>query len=973
MATDTITILIVGDPAGVAGSSAILLRRHMPSAELITAADAQEGFGRAGERSVDVLLLDAASANGDYERIIVPFLDRCADRPTVIAVGVSDHAEGAALMRYGAADYLTRDQVEPEPLVRAVRATAGRRRLDAALKRSEARYQCLLSSVTDYTYTVLIENGRPCSSVHGPGCTAVTGYAPEEYAADPYLWYRMIHEPDRDAVQRMAAEVIAGRIPPPLEHRIIHKDGSLRWIRNTTVPRYDSSDRLVFYDGLVSDITERKRAEEELRHTNLALRESELKLQQEFAKLSRAKQEWEVTFDAISDPIIIHDKEGRVLRVNKAYQEAAGMAFPEIIGKPFFSVFPLRQSAEQGLPSEPPLQSTDGNIIQAGGRIYRSRVYPVPDDDGSSVYSVQILEDVTEMNRAEEEIRQEVEVSKNLLAIAETATDSMDLDRLMDRVVAQCGAVLSADIFLSYLWDEKSRSLRPVRHYQVPAKLVPAFRTELLDAGSGFVRSAWESRMVHVVQRDRSTEGQPGRFSIQPLFNGPPPLSVEDAKGPLPWLRDAVSVLLVPLTGKTSNLGLLVGAYFRERSFSERDKRIIEGISREVSLALDEAFLYRTAMERSMELAQKIETLKVIHEIDLSILSSLEPSEILETAVRNIAKIIPCDRTEAMLSDADGLVFTRISGNADTGGRTDPLPFSETTAAEVVATGRPSYLPNIGDAPRLLAEEARLLQAGLRSVFRIPLVAKGNVAGVLSVAGMRPAAFTPEHFATLEQLAGLIGVALENTRLITDLQELFLGTIKSLSFAIDAKSSWTAGHSERVTKYAVMLGRELGLDKRELRDLELTGLLHDVGKLATFDAILDKKERLTAEEYAAIKQHPVRGAELLGPIKQLKHIVPAIQHHHECYDGSGYPDGLRDEGIPGMARILAIADAFDSMTGWRPYRKTFTQREAIEELRRCSGMQFDPALVATFIAALEKEGAEPGGRGERMVAQLGVV
>jgi len=188
-----------------------------------------------------------------------------------------------------------------------------------------------------------------------------------------------------------------------------------------------------------------------------------------------------------------------------------------------------------------------------------------------------------------------------------------------------------------------------------------------------------------------------------------------------------------------------------------------------------------------------------------------------------------------------------------------------------------------------------------------------------------------------------------------NLQELFLGTVKSLSRAIDAKSAWTAGHSDRVTRYAVLIGRLAGLSDEELRTVELAGLLHDVGKLGTFDAILDKKGVLTPEEYEIIKQHPLRGAELLTPIRQMNHIIPAVRHHHERYDGEGYPDGLKAGKIPYMARILAVADAFDSMTGWRPYRRTFNRGEAIEELRSCSGTQFDPELAESFIAAISRD------------------
>ncbi|MBI3391925.1 MAG: HD-GYP domain-containing protein [Nitrospirae bacterium] len=172
----------------------------------------------------------------------------------------------------------------------------------------------------------------------------------------------------------------------------------------------------------------------------------------------------------------------------------------------------------------------------------------------------------------------------------------------------------------------------------------------------------------------------------------------------------------------------------------------------------------------------------------------------------------------------------------------------------------------------------------------------------------------------LEKLAGQVSVALENTRLITDLADLFMSTITALSEAIDAKSPWTKGHSERVAGFAVAAAREMGRPEKEVHDLRIAGLLHDVGKIGTYDVLLDKPGRLTEEEYAAVREHTARGAKILSSIKQLAHVVPWVRGHHEYWNGKGYPDGLKGEEIPLQARILAVADTFDSMTAERPYR-----------------------------------------------------
>lgn len=184
------------------------------------------------------------------------------------------------------------------------------------------------------------------------------------------------------------------------------------------------------------------------------------------------------------------------------------------------------------------------------------------------------------------------------------------------------------------------------------------------------------------------------------------------------------------------------------------------------------------------------------------------------------------------------------------------------------------------------------------------------------------------------------------------LHELFVAALTSLTAAIEAKSPWTKGHSERVTEYAFKIGREMGLSDNELEDLRIAALLHDIGKIGTYDEVLDKPGKLTGKEYEIVKRHPKKGAEMLFPIRQLKDITPWIRGHHERYDGKGYPDGLKGEEIPREARILTVADAFDSMMAERPYRKTLGKEKAIDELERCSGIQFDPKVVEAFLKVI---------------------
>lgn len=186
-----------------------------------------------------------------------------------------------------------------------------------------------------------------------------------------------------------------------------------------------------------------------------------------------------------------------------------------------------------------------------------------------------------------------------------------------------------------------------------------------------------------------------------------------------------------------------------------------------------------------------------------------------------------------------------------------------------------------------------------------------------------------------------------------ELKGLYESLILSFVNAIDAKSPWTRGHSERVTEFALAIGKEMGLKGKKLETLRLCGLLHDIGKIGTYDLVLDKPGKLTEEEFELVKIHPEKGIEILTPIKQLRDIIPGVLHHHERHDGKGYPHGLKGEDIPLCAKILCVADSFDSMTSDRPYRPAPGVEYAMSEFVKHKGSHFDPQVVEAFLKVLE--------------------
>ena len=203
-------------------------------------------------------------------------------------------------------------------------------------------------------------------------------------------------------------------------------------------------------------------------------------------------------------------------------------------------------------------------------------------------------------------------------------------------------------------------------------------------------------------------------------------------------------------------------------------------------------------------------------------------------------------------------------------------------------------------------------------------------------------------------LASQASSLLHGAYLYKELADLLFSTLEALSSSIDAKDPYTRGHSQRVAEYALMMADVMGYDPKFLTMLKISGLLHDFGKIGVPEKILGKEDQLNSEELETVRDHPAIGARILGKFRSFSNIVPGIRHHHEWYDGSGYPDGLGGEVIPLVGRIISIADAFDAMTTRRPYRPIMNLEEAKAELNRYAGTQFDPTLVGAFVKALDQ-------------------
>ncbi|PKL43269.1 MAG: hypothetical protein CVV41_11160 [Candidatus Riflebacteria bacterium HGW-Riflebacteria-1] len=254
------------------------------------------------------------------------------------------------------------------------------------------------------------------------------------------------------------------------------------------------------------------------------------------------------------------------------------------------------------------------------------------------------------------------------------------------------------------------------------------------------------------------------------------------------------------------------------------------------------------------------------------------------------------------------------------------------------------------------SEAGKVAGIVLRDTLVLPLKPRDRLLGVIQVANKRGNfSYRPEDLDLLKILGSQVAFVIQNADLFKNLQRAYIDTLSALTSAIDAKDSYTRGHSERVTELSIKLAIDYGIAPDEVEKIKLGGLLHDIGKIGIHEGILNKPGRLDDQEFEIIKSHPDLGVRIMGKVEFLESIVPIIKFHHERYDGKGYPSGLSGEDIPLLARIVSVVDTFDAMTTDRPYRKAMTIEAALAEIERCAGSQFDPAIAAHFVSMVKRE------------------
>lgn len=357
-------------------------------------------------------------------------------------------------------------------------------------------------------------------------------------------------------------------------------------------------------------------------------------------------------------------------------------------------------------------------------------------------------------------------------------------------------------------------------------------------------------------------------------------------------------------------------------------------------------------------LASAQKYLTTLHKVS-DILSRASSVEALFDAILSaILEVSGGDRAAILMRPADaagGGQVDLVAVRTKDGGATGAVTLSRTVVNDVLEKGISAFTDDALTDERYVGGES-IVQQRIRSVMCTPMRTTDRILGVLYVDSQVAREFSEAELELLAAVGNQAGIALHRARLMAEVERLFLDVMKAIASIIDAKDGYTHKHSERVAAFGVRLAEHLGFDPDRRAVVELSGLLHDVGKIGVPDAILNKPGKLTDSEFSEMRRHPLHGARILSNIQSQKvvSLLPGVKYHHERWDGKGYPEGLAGEAIPLLGRLLGVADFLDALTSDRSYRKGLPLAEALQMVKDLEGKAFDPVVVKAAVELHEK-------------------
>lgn len=817
------------------------------------------------------------------------------------------------------------DQVQAQYLwsnadIDALRAASGilagaiqRAQTQAAWDRAEEKYRGIFENAVEGVFQSSPEGAFITAN---PALAHMLGYeTPQELMASVKNIHTQLYvEPGaRDELMRL---IESQNFVKNYFLQMRRKDGSLIWVTQHARAVRAEDGRVLYYEGFIQDITDRRRAEDSAQNTY-----------ERYIELVNSVEGivWEADCPKTQFYFISQQAE-RILGYPLARWYDQG--FWERLIYVEDRAAAVMTCAEKALETSP--FTLEYRMVTAAGRtIWVRDIITVQYQDGKPYRLRGLMVDVTEMHRHQH--RQEV-----LVAVA-NALRSVDSSVEM-RTVA-------LDMLYREMWlDGVALALPEASNGKLTVvRGVGCFANRMglkLDAS---LRPVYKAFREGVPYRHPAVQTQPDLIA---------------------WLRagDPDALVIVPLTAEAAPMGVLFAA--RRESFSAEDTHMLLSFGGLVSNAIQRA-LSNERMVRSLK------SLSALHEIDQAINDIVDLKRSLNVVLVRAAAELGADALDVFEFNEHTQTLELLAGygfKTPLSGRLS-LRLGQGIAGQVVMEGKLVHLPDLAQQRERLDRSTLLSPEGLISYYGKPLVSKDKVRGILEVFYRKPYTADPEMLEFLEILAGQMALAIDNAALFTNLRhsefELSVAydeTLEGWAKALEARDKETQDHSMRVTDMSVRLAQVMRVPREALRHIRRGALLHDIGKMGVPDAILLKETKLSETERRKMEEHTLFAYSMLSSIPFLRPAMDIPVSHHEKWDGSGYPRGLKGKEIPLAARIFCVVDVWDALSHDRPYRAAWNEPKVLDYLISEAGKHFDPEVVQAFLSLRAEEGIFPESR-----------
>lgn len=781
----------------------------------------------------------------------------------------------------------------------------------------------------------------------------------ESYDHSVEGWVNLVHPDDREEMLRyFNEEVIAKRGRFDKDYRITRQnDKAERWVHGIGELGLDADGRVLTMKGSIQDITERRQMEETLRQRLI-----ELEILYKVSASLRTVQTFEETLPVLLDAtlsalgtdagaILLHHPDAGELRVASARgwfthiqhipvkpgEGLPGRVF--LTGQPFLS----DEFAWEALPSSFAHRRIPGGWggaclpIRAGnemvGVLFVAVELPrrITPEQMKLLYSLVEIAGST-LHRArlyDETARRAVEFA-SLYETSRTLSEQMDLKTLLQFIVDTAKKMLDSESSGIYLYDPSAQELE----LTVDTKSY-LDRGSRIKIGEGAAGRVAQTRAPLRIDDYSAWEGR------SPQYEGIPLRAVLEV--PMLYGGELIGVLTVDEIGDS------------ERKFTKADERLLSLFASQAAGAIHSTRLREEALDR-------LRHLQTLRAIDKAIASSLDLRITLNILLNHVLDQLNADAADVMLIHPyeKTLRYSAGQGFGTNYIESAEIRLNDDFAGRAVMERRVIKVSNREDLRGNIPFHRLWVEEDFVDYICAPLIVKGEVKGVLEVYGRSKLNPGSEWFEFLETLAGQAAITIDNAQMFDNTQRVnmelaiaYEATIEGWSRALDLREKEAEGHTRRVTELTLALAKAMGIKDSELQHIRHGALLHDIGKMGISDRILLKKGKLTEKEWEEMRKHPALAHQMLNPIHYLRRALEIPYCHHEKWDGSGYPNGLKREQIPLSARIFTVADVWDSLISPRSYRKAWTKKKALAYIREQSGKHFDPRVVKAFLKLID--------------------